>query len=562
MQQKSDSQAVNTQLDRLLSSDALKSSPRTRRLLVHLVKKTLNGEEIDLQGYAIGLDVFDRPETFDPQTDSIVRVQAGRLRKLLAAYYAGEGKDDPLVIGLPKGTYVPTFLRISDTKRTRMKDYTTLAAGLIGLAILLTVLFYPSGGQQRAYDHALQMAAGPSVTVLPFMAAVDEADLEHENSRELLEALSSQGFRLLVTEKLSRFGSLRVVFAGGSSPLEPQETASSLGVDYYLTGNVRVDNNRLVMTAILALTDDGTVVWSKTFEEDTASLTALFDIETEIALGIAAALGATDSALSRDFVERASALKRLDLQHYICLLDFFEYIDRKSEEDHLRVRNCLEESTQEYPEFASGWAALSWMYGDEDRNGFNTMDESGARRALVAAKEAIKADPKSAMAHQYLSIAYFALSDDAGFRSATDMALRLNPNDPDILADAGSLLVQVDMSAQGAQMILKAMDLNPFHPPWYHGSLAMYYYLNKTTDKATYHAGRYRLEGTIMSQAIYVGALVQAGRLDEAAEVYADLIRRHPQFVDNERAMMQNWRLPPGMDKALLADLSRVSPKT
>ena len=75
----------------------------------YLVDQTLAGNDDALKGYSIGLDVFDKPEDFDPAIDTIVRVQAGKLRSRLDLYYATDGADDPLRILVPKGSYVPVF---------------------------------------------------------------------------------------------------------------------------------------------------------------------------------------------------------------------------------------------------------------------------------------------------------------------------------------------------------------------------------------------------------------------------------------------------------------------
>ena len=75
-------------------------------MLQHLVGRTLDGDAGQLKEYSVGLDVFNRGPSFDPHTDTIVRVHARRLRKRLDEYYAGEGRADPILIGLPKG-HVP-----------------------------------------------------------------------------------------------------------------------------------------------------------------------------------------------------------------------------------------------------------------------------------------------------------------------------------------------------------------------------------------------------------------------------------------------------------------------
>src|SRR5688572_6191858 len=96
---------VRRQLDRLLASTGFANAGRMSRFLKFVVEKTLAGEGERLKEYVIGVEVFDRDASYDPRLDSIVRVEAARLRAKLAEYYAGEGKSDAVVLTLPKGGY-------------------------------------------------------------------------------------------------------------------------------------------------------------------------------------------------------------------------------------------------------------------------------------------------------------------------------------------------------------------------------------------------------------------------------------------------------------------------
>src|SRR5256714_2055060 len=97
------------QIDRLISSHVLHGSESLCKLLRYLAEHALNHPGVPLKEYQIATEVFARPADFDPQSDSTIRVQAGRLRMKLAEYYSSEGADDPLVVELPKGTYVLSF---------------------------------------------------------------------------------------------------------------------------------------------------------------------------------------------------------------------------------------------------------------------------------------------------------------------------------------------------------------------------------------------------------------------------------------------------------------------
>ncbi len=80
-------EAVRAALDRLLRSAQFASSPRASRLIRFIVETALDGREQTLKEYLLGVEVFDRSPSFDPRTDTIVRVEAGKLRKRLDAYY-------------------------------------------------------------------------------------------------------------------------------------------------------------------------------------------------------------------------------------------------------------------------------------------------------------------------------------------------------------------------------------------------------------------------------------------------------------------------------------------
>ena len=97
------------QVERLTKSHSLHSSESLCKLLRYLAEHSLDHPGVALKEYQIATEVLGRPTGFDPQSDSTVRVQAGRLRVKLAEYYAHEGTDDPIVVEIPKGSYGLTF---------------------------------------------------------------------------------------------------------------------------------------------------------------------------------------------------------------------------------------------------------------------------------------------------------------------------------------------------------------------------------------------------------------------------------------------------------------------
>jgi len=101
--------SINDQLERILNTPPLVSSPSLSRFLRYVVEETVAGRSGAIKEYALGLNVFDRGDEFNPRLDPIVRVQARNLRSRLDKYYETQGAEDPIRIELPKGTYVPVF---------------------------------------------------------------------------------------------------------------------------------------------------------------------------------------------------------------------------------------------------------------------------------------------------------------------------------------------------------------------------------------------------------------------------------------------------------------------
>src|SRR5438874_6185616 len=97
------------QIEKLLGSHTLHGSESLCKLLRYLANHSMDHPGLSPKEYQIATEVFGRQQDFDPHVDSMVRVQAGRLRTKLAEYYASEGGDDHIIVELPKGSYALTF---------------------------------------------------------------------------------------------------------------------------------------------------------------------------------------------------------------------------------------------------------------------------------------------------------------------------------------------------------------------------------------------------------------------------------------------------------------------
>lgn len=101
--------AIRGQVEHLLRSELFRGSATQGRLLSYLAEKSLLGEAENLKEYTIGVDIFGKPQDYDPRSDASVRFQAGKLRQKLKEHYSSGGLDDPVHIGLPKGHFQLVF---------------------------------------------------------------------------------------------------------------------------------------------------------------------------------------------------------------------------------------------------------------------------------------------------------------------------------------------------------------------------------------------------------------------------------------------------------------------
>lgn len=276
-------EAVRSELERILASKGFQTAGRLSRLLRYVTETTLSGEPEKLKEYAVGVDVFDRDASFDPRVDSIVRVEAGRLRTRLDEYYARDGAGSELRITLPKGGYVAQFTTSSpqpaespaetsaapDSRRS-----TRLVLIAVGLVILASVSLWLSAWRARADQ--------PSVAVLSFS----------EYSGDTRLAAVAAQLNDDVTSEMARLGTVGVVshtsamqFAGIRKPL--REIGAALNADFLMEATVEAEPAGLRVVARLVNGTADRKIWVQDFH---GKADALHDLSRQIAAEAASAV--------------------------------------------------------------------------------------------------------------------------------------------------------------------------------------------------------------------------------------------------------------------------------
>ena len=151
------SDEVSQQLDRILRSEAFSRSLRSQEFLSYISQVALAGEQSTINEHKIGIEVFGRGPNYNPGEDAVVRRQAHSLRQRLEAYYKSEGQNDPILIDIPVGHYVPVFRRreVETQKAAAMVSSPALtprrtvpAWGWVALTAAVAVMAFAAGRMQ------------------------------------------------------------------------------------------------------------------------------------------------------------------------------------------------------------------------------------------------------------------------------------------------------------------------------------------------------------------------------------------------------------------------------
>jgi len=262
---------VHAALGRILSDAKFSNSPRMQELLSHLVVTKLNGQEDSLKGYNIALDVFGRSSDFDPDTDSLVRVQAGRLRTALTSYYEGNGASEPLRIEIPKGTYVPSFQLVSSVTvangiepkkrkdRSRFTPSNLRKTALVFAILLLPLALYVSG---LFSDSVSEKPSINTLAVLPI--ASDNDDDRHQRIANSLTVDLVRTF-----ENGNFFSVAKVDTLSDTNKGNLSQLARKLNVRFLLTGSFMhqgdQDDDKDRLTLSLVDGSSGFTAWSESY---------------------------------------------------------------------------------------------------------------------------------------------------------------------------------------------------------------------------------------------------------------------------------------------------------
>lgn len=356
---------VRTQLDRIVSSAEFRNSERLQRFLKATVDAALAGQSAELKEYTIGRDVFDRGPGYDPRTDSIVRVEARRLRRKLTAYYEVSGAQDPVRITFTPGSYVPIFSEPGDAPAPA-----------------------PAAAAHATLDPN-------TVAVLPF------ANLSADTYQDYF----CDGIAEDIINALTTVPELKVIGRASTFTLrgarqDIREIGEKLGAGTIVEGSLRRAGNTLRVSAKVMNAETRVALWSGTFDRPVGDV---FAIKDEIASSIAATLRVTLGVPSRPPLRDGTP----SIEAYTLYLKGLQSANRLDLPSYKTAIELFSRAISLFPDYALAYAAISDLYASSALiSVMRPIDV--VPRAKRAALEALRLDPALAQAFAGLGwIAFF-----------------------------------------------------------------------------------------------------------------------------------------------------------
>ncbi len=375
---------VWTCLERVLASRHF-AARRRGELLRYLVERTLAGEGEQLGEYGIALDVFGKPESFDPRSESTIRAEMSRLRKGLADYYAADGAADPWRFEFPLRGYAAVFARLAPLPpvvgaRGPRRFYLAFTA-----AALLAVL-----GVAGMIAWRLRGAAVPvrSVVVLPF------ANLTGDATNDYL----TDGLTESLTDSLARVDSLRVVartsaFQFRNKARDIREIGRAVDADAVVEGSVRRVADHFAVTVQVNRSADGFHILSRVFEAGSeagreAGSKDLSSVERQIGAPVLA-------VLRPGFRQREG--RAPDSEAWTLLLKARALRGPVTVDAFNRAVGFLNEAIRRDPQYAEAYGELASFYAVAAVN-LHLDETAAANMAKSAARKALELDQSTATA--------------------------------------------------------------------------------------------------------------------------------------------------------------------
>lgn len=431
--------AVQAELDSILKSRCFRSRKTAQRFLTYVVKETLQGHGETINQFSIATEALGKDTDFDPTSNPLIRVQAGRLRKQLDEYYTTEGRDHLIRITLPTGSYQPSFIHRDEHN------------------IKSDIQAYTSG-----------VSLGPTLVCVPRLFTRDEAD-----GWQIITHL----VRDYVTH-LTHFNFCQILFADehqSQSQTWPDAAWNDYKADFALLFDLFDKQGSFSLKCSLAHSQTRQIVWAETFTLDQQDPEqGLLKIYRRIAHDtVSLEQGVAHNFWARQLLDSGKPIE----PHHEVMIAMRKRIWNLTPKTLHDVRLVCEKRLHSYSQDVQAYIVYADLcrtdylvkYGEFDP--YHESVKQTSNQLLLLA-------PGNAYSHMfYAAVNALEQQFDISIEHLRK-AVEISPLDTHLGVGVGLLYIVDNEWETGIHHIQQSIDTSPIHPDWYHIPMALYHYRN------------------------------------------------------------------------------------
>ena len=375
----------------------------------------------------------------------------------------------------------------------------------------------------------------PWIAVLPFEVQSDNPELDN----------FAGGLTEDISNGLSDFSYLLVISRNSmanlaSESIDIRQMGKELGARYVLQGALRRAGPTTRITAQLVDAQNGTQIWTETFDRELSSA-GMLAVQDELTDRIVATVADPAGIVVRTLAAPADRKAPGELTPYEAVLRYFLFQQRISTEDHFITRTALERAVELDPGYADAWTSLSLIYQQEYMNNLNPLPDS-LERALVAAQRAVDLDPAASRAQFAMAQARYFLKDVSSFHVHAERAIELNPRNTDTVAMVGIMMGYSGDWIRSVELTTNAMRLNPHHAGWYYFNTFFNEYRQHRYAEALAIAQKINMPEYWATPLVLAITHAQLGNEAQARSAAEEVLRIWPAFEQEYYQQgMVNW---------------------
>jgi TolB-like protein len=488
-------------LKRILNSPDFVATQRSKDFLRFVVEETLAGRGDTLKAYTIATRVFGREKDFDPLLDPIVRVQAGKLRRVLERYYLVTGDPAHVRIDIPKGAYLPVFEQEDPIESASAEE-----------------------DESKQLDFA---ATWPTILIKPFLNLTGAAELDYLGI----------GLATELSMEITRYHEIRVLLM--PIPEGEQRRDSHAGARFVLEGNIQRGVSGLKVSVSLVDSSTGIQIWGDSHKTH-CDPSQLIVFQEEVASTIAGRIACEYGIIAKTLSHSARRNPPSKSKTYEAMLRYYEFNARFTAATFFDAYEALQHASRNEPDCGLVWSMLARLYATN--YSLELFDlKTPLEEAVSFAERGVQLEPANQRTR--LIMAFVRLFEDeiAAGLAETDRALALNPNSLVLLDSIGYLLTLFGEWQRGPALVRKAIRANPFYGSTAHYALYVDSVRRRDYQQAYSETRSFRTPLLFWEPLMKAAASGLLGRAKEGKHAVDALLELKPDFAKRGRTLIERY---------------------